>query len=50
MALFGCALVGIYGMLLWLPRWYQPKGRLSSGAVIEEVVKMALGGLLDRRA
>jgi AcrR family transcriptional regulator len=39
----------LFGMLLWLPRWYRPKGRLSSGAVIEEVLKMALGGLLVRR-
>jgi AcrR family transcriptional regulator len=43
------ATFSLFGMLLWLPRWYRPKGRLSSGEVIEEVLKMALGGLLDRR-
>jgi AcrR family transcriptional regulator len=43
------ATFSLFGMLLWLPRWYQPKGRLSSDEVIEEVVKMALGGLLDCR-
>jgi AcrR family transcriptional regulator len=44
------ATFSLFGMLLWLPRWYQPRGRLSSTEVIEEVLKMALGGLLDRRA
>jgi AcrR family transcriptional regulator len=44
------ATFSLFGMLLWLPRWYRPRGRLSSGEVIEEFLKMALGGLLDRRA
>jgi hypothetical protein len=33
-------------MLLWLPRWYRPAGRLTSQEVIDEMTEMALGGLL----
>jgi AcrR family transcriptional regulator len=44
------ATFSLFGMLLWLPRWYRSRGRLSSSEVIEEFLKMALGGLLVRRA
>jgi len=41
------AAFGLFGMLLWLPRWYQPKGRLTKDQVIEEVTTNALKGLLN---
>jgi AcrR family transcriptional regulator len=40
------ATFSLFGMLLWLPRWYRRDGRLSSDRVIEETLQMALGGLL----
>lgn len=36
----------LLGMILWLSRWYDPNGRLSSEQVADEVSKIALSGLL----
>jgi AcrR family transcriptional regulator len=40
------ATFSLLGMILWLSRWYNPKGRLTPGQVSEEVAKIAMGGLL----
>lgn len=36
----------IFGMLLWLSRWYRPEGRLTQQQVIDEALKLVLGALL----
>ena len=40
------AAFSLLGMILWLSRWYNPKGRLTPRQVAEEVTQIALGGLL----
>jgi AcrR family transcriptional regulator len=40
------AAFSLFGMLLWVSRWYRPAGRLTSEQVADEVLKIALGGLL----
>jgi hypothetical protein len=40
------AAFSVLGMLLWLPRWYRPDGRLTSESVLEEMSKVVLGGIL----
>jgi AcrR family transcriptional regulator len=40
------AAFSLLGMILWLSRWYSPAGRLTPEQVSEEVMKIALGGLL----
>jgi AcrR family transcriptional regulator len=40
------ATFGLFGTMLWLPRWFRPDGRLSSERVIEEIVGIATRGLL----
>jgi len=40
------ATFGLFGMLLWLPRWYVPDGKLSSQKVVDELSKLAFAGLL----
>jgi TetR/AcrR family transcriptional regulator, cholesterol catabolism regulator len=40
------ATFSLFGMLLWLPRWYEPEGRLSRDEVIGQLTKVAIGGLL----
>lgn len=40
------ATFSLLGMILWLARWYNPKGRLTPSQVSEEITKIALGGLL----
>lgn len=37
------AAFSLFGMLLWLSRWFRPDGRLSSEQVVEEICKIALG-------
>jgi AcrR family transcriptional regulator len=44
------AAFSIFGMLLWLSRWFQPDGRLTSEQVAEEISKIAIGGLLRPHA
>ncbi|HSE36205.1 MAG TPA: TetR/AcrR family transcriptional regulator, partial [Blastocatellia bacterium] len=40
------ATFSLLGMILWLSRWYSPKGRLTPEQVSEQVTKIALSGLL----
>ncbi|MDZ4850055.1 MAG: TetR/AcrR family transcriptional regulator [Pirellulaceae bacterium] len=40
------ATFGLFGMLLWLPRWYVAQGKLSSQKVVDELSKLAIAGLL----
>lgn len=40
------AAFSIIGMVLWLPRWFRPGGRLTRDEVADEVANLALGGLL----
>ena len=37
---------GLFGMLLWLPRWYQPGGRMTAAQTIENMMSLYLGGLM----
>ncbi len=36
----------LFGMILWLPRWFRPTGKLSVKKVCQDVCAMALKGLL----
>ncbi len=40
------AAFSLFGMLLWLSRWYRPAGKLTREQVAAEISKIALGGLL----
>jgi AcrR family transcriptional regulator len=40
------AAFSLLGMIIWLSRWYNPRGRLTPEHVAEEITDMALGGLL----
>ncbi|MEX0676035.1 MAG: TetR/AcrR family transcriptional regulator [Pirellulales bacterium] len=42
------ATFGLFGTLLWLPRWYRPDGRLSGAEVVEEITNIVGGGLLKQ--
>ena len=44
------AAFSLLGMILWLSRWYNPEGRLTPEQVAEEVMTIALGGLLKTSA
>lgn len=44
------AAFSLLGMVLWLSRWYSPNGRLTCEQVAEEIIKIALGGLLRPQA
>ncbi|MGH9769384.1 MAG: TetR/AcrR family transcriptional regulator [Blastocatellia bacterium] len=44
------ATFSLLGTILWLSRWYHPEGRLTPEQVIEEISKLALGGLLRPQA
>lgn len=44
------AAFSLLGMVLWLSRWYNPEGRLSSVRAAEEITKIALDGLLRPQA
>jgi AcrR family transcriptional regulator len=44
------AAFSLLGMMLWLSRWFRPDGRLTSDQVVEEIYKIALGGLLRPQA
>lgn len=41
------ATFGLFGTLLWLPRWFHTDGRLTSETVIEQIVEIATHGLLQ---
>ena len=36
----------LFGMILWLPRWVHPNGKISTEQVCEDLCAMALRGLL----
>jgi TetR/AcrR family transcriptional regulator, cholesterol catabolism regulator len=40
------AAFSILGMILWLSRWYRQDGKLNSEEVTDEILKIALGGVL----
>jgi AcrR family transcriptional regulator len=40
------ATFSMFGMLMWLPRWYEQKGRLSSEQILDTLTELALDGLL----
>lgn len=40
------ATFSLFGMLLWLPRWYKRGGYLSANQTLEQVTKLYFGGLL----
>jgi AcrR family transcriptional regulator len=40
------ATFGLFGMLLWLPRWYQPNGRITANETIGQLMNLYLGGLM----
>ena len=44
------AAFSLFGMLLWLSRWYKPDGRLTGDEVANEIEKIALGGLIRPQA
>jgi AcrR family transcriptional regulator len=44
------AAFSLFGMLLWLSRWYRPDGKLTGDEVANEIEKIALGGLLRPQA
>ena len=36
----------LLGMILWLARWYRPDGRLTGDQMVDQICKMALGGIM----
>jgi hypothetical protein len=40
------ATFGLFGMLLWLPRWYSREGALDADEILDQLTKLYLGGLL----
>ncbi len=44
------AAFSLFGMLLWLSRWYRPDGKLSGEQIANELEKIALGGMLRPQA
>lgn len=44
------AAFSLLGMVMWLSRWYDPKGRLKSEQVIHDVTEIAVGGMLSAYA
>ncbi len=44
------AAFSLFGMILWLSRWYHPDGPLSPEQVADEVSKIAMAGLLRPQA
>jgi hypothetical protein len=44
------AAFSLLGMILWLSRWYKPEGRMTPEQISEEVIKIALGGVLRSQA
>lgn len=39
----------LFGMILWLSRWFHPKGKITVEKVCEDVCEMALRGLLKSK-
>jgi len=43
------ATFGLFGILLWLPRWYRPGGRMSAAQTLDHMMNLYLGGVLEAR-
>ncbi len=43
------AAFSMFGMLLWLPRWYQREGGLTTAQALESVINLFFGGLLKAK-
>jgi TetR/AcrR family transcriptional regulator, cholesterol catabolism regulator len=41
------AAFSLLGTMLWVARWYDTQGRLNAEQITEEILKLALGGLLQ---
>ncbi len=41
------AAFSLLGMVMWISRWYNPKGRLDSEQVLRDVTEIALGGIVS---
>ncbi len=41
------AAFSLLGMVMWIARWYNPKGRLGSEQVLRDVTEIALGGIVS---
>jgi AcrR family transcriptional regulator len=44
------AAFSLFGMLLWISRWYRTDGKLSGEEVANEIEKIALGGIIRPQA
>ncbi len=40
------AALGVLGMIVWLPRWVKPRGRMTCHQVADHIATLALNGLL----
>jgi AcrR family transcriptional regulator len=38
--------LGVLGMIVWLPRWVKPRGRMTCEQVAHQIADLALNGLL----
>jgi AcrR family transcriptional regulator len=43
------AVHGIFGMLNWMFRWFDPKGRMKADDIAKEFAQMAIDGLIKRK-
>ena len=41
------AAFSLLGMVMWICRWYDPKGRLDGGKVVRDVTEIALSGMVS---
>jgi TetR/AcrR family transcriptional regulator, cholesterol catabolism regulator len=44
------AAFSLLGMVMWISRWYDPKGRLDGKQVVRDVTEIALGGMVSPNA
>jgi hypothetical protein len=42
------AVCSLLGTMLWVARWYNPLGRLNAEQIAEEILNLAVGGLLQQ--
>ncbi len=43
------AAFSLLGMVMWMSRWYDPRGRLDAEQVVQDVTEIALGGMVSPR-
>jgi AcrR family transcriptional regulator len=41
---------GLFGMILWLPRWYQPGGRMTAAETMDHLLNLYLSGVMEPRS